>query len=86
MKNLHFPSKIKVAIVQLKNMFTSEKVNGEYVIGGVEEKMLNVLAEKLNFQYEILTSPNGQYGSRNTNGTWDGIIGLIQSGKADMGL
>ncbi|GFR22043.1 glutamate receptor ionotropic, delta-2 [Trichonephila clavata] len=86
MKNLHFPSKIKVAIVQLKNVFTSEKVDGKYVLGGVEGKMLNVLAEKLNFRYEILTSPNGQYGSRNANGTWDGIIGLIQSGIADMGF
>ncbi|GFY51870.1 uncharacterized protein TNIN_147051 [Trichonephila inaurata madagascariensis] len=86
MKNLHFPSKIKVAIVQLRNVFTAEKINGKYILDGVEGKMLNILAEKLNFKFEIVTSPNGQYGSRNSNGTWDGIIGLIQSGKADMGF
>ncbi|GFR02068.1 lig_chan-Glu_bd domain-containing protein [Trichonephila clavata] len=86
MKILPFPSKIKVAMVQLKNVFTAEKVNGKYVLDGLEGKLFKCLAEKLNFEFEIVESPNGQYGSNNNNGTWDGVIGLVQSGKADMGF
>ncbi|GFQ64350.1 lig_chan-Glu_bd domain-containing protein [Trichonephila clavata] len=86
MKILPFPSKIKVAMVQLKNVFTAEKVNGKYVLDGLEGKLFKCLAEKLNFEFEIVESPNGQYGSSNNNGTWDGVIGLVQSGNADMGF
>ncbi|GFX19647.1 hypothetical protein TNCV_2075551 [Trichonephila clavipes] len=46
--------------------------------------MLKCLAEKMSFKFEILLNPNGQYGSSNINGTWDGVIGLVQSRKADM--
>ncbi|GFV38656.1 glutamate receptor ionotropic, delta-1 [Trichonephila clavipes] len=67
-------------------MFTEETVNGKYVLDGVEGKLLQCIAEKLNFEFEILYSPNGQFGTSNSNGTWDGVIGLVQSGKADMGF
>ncbi|GFY51822.1 uncharacterized protein TNIN_108561 [Trichonephila inaurata madagascariensis] len=86
MKNLYFPSIIKVAMVQLKNVFTAEKVNGKYILDGVEGKMLKCLAEKLNFQVKIVLSSDGQYGSSNSKRTWDCVIGLVQSGKADMGF
>ncbi|GFX37249.1 glutamate receptor ionotropic, delta-1 [Trichonephila clavipes] len=86
MKNLNFPSKIRVAMVQLRNVMTVEKVNGKYILDGVDGKLLHLLAKKLNFKFEILPAPNGQYGSSKGNGTWDGVIGMIQNGEADMGF
>ncbi|GFW48704.1 hypothetical protein TNCV_4242851 [Trichonephila clavipes] len=73
-------------MIQLKNVFTAEKVNGKYILDELEGRMLKCLAEKLNFPVEIILFPDGQYGSNNINGTWDGVIRLAQSGKADMGF
>ncbi|GFV93166.1 uncharacterized protein TNCV_573051 [Trichonephila clavipes] len=70
--------------IAFKSFFTIEKINGKIVLDGVEGKMLECLAEKLNFEFEIFLPFGG--GSANSNGTWDGVIGLVQSGEADMGL
>ncbi|GFS60113.1 lig_chan-Glu_bd domain-containing protein [Trichonephila inaurata madagascariensis] len=51
---------------------------------GADGKLLECLAEKLNFQFEILSSTTG--GSLHINGSWDGVLGLIERGEADMGL
>ncbi|GFU06257.1 uncharacterized protein TNCV_4765561 [Trichonephila clavipes] len=47
-------------------------------------KLLECMAEKLNFSFEIILSPIS--GLANSNGTWDGVIGFVQSGEVDMGL
>ncbi|GFS39626.1 lig_chan-Glu_bd domain-containing protein [Nephila pilipes] len=65
---------------------TVKIVNNRTVLGGVEGDMLQCLADKLNFAIELFLSPNAQFGSRHSNGTWDGVIGLVQSGQADIGL
>ncbi|GFS89653.1 uncharacterized protein NPIL_315791 [Nephila pilipes] len=65
---------------------TVQIVNNRTVLGGVDGKMLECLSDKLNFKIEFFLSPNGQFGSRHSNGTWNGIIGLVQSGKVDMGV
>ncbi|GFX37239.1 uncharacterized protein TNCV_995141 [Trichonephila clavipes] len=80
------PSKIKVAMVQLKNVMMAEKVNGKCILDGVDEKFLDLLAKKLNFELGILQAPYSQYGSSNKNGAWDVVIRMIQNGKADMGF
>ncbi|GFY66710.1 lig_chan-Glu_bd domain-containing protein [Trichonephila inaurata madagascariensis] len=84
MKKLYFPNKLKVAVVKLKDIFTVENIKNEIVLGGIDGKLLNCLAKKLNFEFEILASHSG--GSRHSNGTWDGVVGLVQSAKADMGM
>ncbi|GFV74240.1 uncharacterized protein TNCV_2312381 [Trichonephila clavipes] len=40
----------------------------------------------MNFECEVILSPDGQWGSRDENGTWNGIVGLMQSGKADFAM
>ncbi|GFR09650.1 hypothetical protein TNCT_65081 [Trichonephila clavata] len=80
MKSLYFPSKIKVAVMLISGIFTIQKDNDKTVLGGSDGKLLECLAEKLNFEFEILTSSVG--GSRYSNG----VIGLVQKGEADMGL
>ncbi|GFY40186.1 lig_chan-Glu_bd domain-containing protein [Trichonephila inaurata madagascariensis] len=68
----------------VRSVFTIQKVNDKTVPGGTDGKLLDCLAEKLNFEFEILTSPGG--GTRYRNGTWNGIIGLVQKEEADMGF
>ncbi|GFQ71079.1 lig_chan-Glu_bd domain-containing protein [Trichonephila clavata] len=84
MKILHFPNKLKVAVLTLKKVFSIENIKNKIVLGGIDGKLLDCLAKKLNFEFEILPTHYG--GSRRSNGTWDGIIGLVQKGEADMGL
>ncbi|GFS37626.1 lig_chan-Glu_bd domain-containing protein [Nephila pilipes] len=65
---------------------TVQIVNNQTILGGIEGKMLQCLADKLNFEIEIFMLPNAQFGSRHSNGTWDGVIGLVESGEADIGV
>ncbi|GFS55203.1 uncharacterized protein NPIL_528831 [Nephila pilipes] len=86
MNNLYFPSEIKVAAIVLKSLFNVSKVNGHIVPNGLEGRMLKCLVEKLKFEFELVLPNDGKYGSRDNNGTWNGVIGLVQRGEADIGL
>ena len=41
--------------------------------------LLNELARKLKFTYEIYPSPDGLYGAETENGTWNGMVGELVS-------
>ncbi|GFU06320.1 lig_chan-Glu_bd domain-containing protein [Nephila pilipes] len=86
MKSLYFPRKIKVASFELPSVLTIHKVDGSIVLDGVEGKVIQCLADKLNFEIEIVFSPNFQYGLQYSNGTWNGIIGMVQREEADIGV
>ncbi|GFY63612.1 uncharacterized protein TNIN_113751 [Trichonephila inaurata madagascariensis] len=81
-----FPKRIRVAALSIPNVFQLNTIGDKIVVNGSEGKLLNCLAEKLNFIYEVILSPDGQWGSRNENGTWNGIVGLVQSGKTDFAM
>jgi hypothetical protein len=38
----------------------------------------------MNFTYTIVTSPDGKWGSRNPDGSWNGLIRLIMDGNDDI--
>jgi hypothetical protein len=40
------------------------------------------------FQHRLenLIPEDKSYGSKNPNGTWSGIVGMVASGHADLGL
>ncbi|GFY74647.1 uncharacterized protein TNIN_402791 [Trichonephila inaurata madagascariensis] len=84
MKISYFPRHLKVSTLAFKNFFEVEEIDGKTCFKGLEAKLLECLAEKLNFSFEIILSPIS--GLANINGTWDGVIGLVQIGEADMGL
>ncbi|GFS86525.1 uncharacterized protein NPIL_521831 [Nephila pilipes] len=86
MKSHYFPSKIKVALIELKSIMAIKKLNDRIVLDGLEGKLVQCLADKLNFEIEILLSPNGEMLSNYGNGTWSGIVGMLQRGEADMGV
>ena len=45
---------------------------------------LNILAERLNFTLKLIPSNDGQWGALNKNGTWNGVIGMLNAGQADI--
>ncbi|CAH2232476.1 jg19409 [Pararge aegeria aegeria] len=55
------------------------------VTGGRDDKLLAVLAKKLNFKYKYYDPPERSQGSRiSGNGTFKGTLGLIWKRKADF--
>lgn len=44
------------------------------------------LAEKLDFDYEIVAPQHGHMGERNEQGQWDGVIGDLVSGQTDFAI
>ena len=50
--------------------------------------MLNTFAfqDILNFSYSLKKPPDGQWGSKQADGSWTGIIDLLQKKQADIGL
>ena len=51
--------------------------------GGLFIEPLNILAPKLNFYLNFSSSIDGQWGI-NINGTWNGLMGMLIKGQADI--
>lgn len=83
---MYFPDTIRVAGLYSDGIFAVNSSNNNVIASGVDIKLLNCLSEKLNFRYEILLSPDGQWGTLDQNGGWSGIIGMLVRGEADFGL
>eukprot|EP00058_Branchiostoma_floridae_P007160 XP_002592648.1 hypothetical protein BRAFLDRAFT_85123 [Branchiostoma floridae] len=48
--------------------------------------MLHKLADMLGICYTMYEVPDGKYGAEHENNTWNGIIGEVMAGNAEMGL
>ncbi|XP_063399028.1 glutamate receptor ionotropic, kainate glr-3-like [Mytilus trossulus] len=46
--------------------------------------ILNEMARRLNFTYSVIIPPDGAFGAELPNGTWTGMVGMIQSEQADL--
>lgn len=53
---------------------------------GIEIKLLNVLADALNFRYKLVVPADKEWGRKTSNGTWTGIIGLLAREEVDIGV
>ncbi|ROT73751.1 Variant Ionotropic Glutamate Receptor [Penaeus vannamei] len=49
-------------------------------------RMLNALAEALNFTYEMRTPWDNQWGTSSPSGNWTGIVGTLQHHKGDFSM
>lgn len=60
--------------------------NGKSIIGGKGFFIdpLNILSKELNFSVKYMSSIDGQWGAMDINGTWNGLIGMLVRGQADM--
>ncbi|PFX17107.1 Glutamate receptor ionotropic, kainate 3, partial [Stylophora pistillata] len=62
------------------------KEDGGFFYEGYCIDLLNELARKLKFTYEVYISPDGKYGAENENGTWNGVINEILNERTDMAI
>jgi ABC-type amino acid transport substrate-binding protein len=49
--------------------------------------LLKLLSERIDdFDYEIFLSAGNKYGAKQPDGSWDGMIGYLLSGEADVAV
>ena len=55
-------------------MIKNTKPKDKRAYEGYIPDLLQMISERLGFEYEIYLSPDGKYGSIDTNGEWNGMI------------
>ena len=51
---------------------------------GISLSLFKMVAEKLNFKYDVYLSPDNKFGGRTEEGEWVGMIGDLSKGKVDF--
>ncbi|KAL7640260.1 UNVERIFIED_CONTAM: hypothetical protein RMT77_009674 [Armadillidium vulgare] len=60
--------------------------DGKVQIFGPLANLLEALATSLQFQYKLSRPPDGGWGIPNNDGSWSGMIGMVQRNEADFAL
>ncbi|XP_049522464.1 probable glutamate receptor [Dermacentor silvarum] len=58
--------------------------NGKLYVTGIFGHLLRALADFVPFSFDVTYDPKRSFGTRLGNGTYTGIIGLLQTGEADL--
>ncbi|ELT97989.1 hypothetical protein CAPTEDRAFT_211454 [Capitella teleta] len=61
-------------------------INGTVYYGGYFFEILNTMARTLKFQYRIVEPTDMNYGNPTENGSWNGIIGMVQRKEVDLAV
>ncbi|XP_042855611.1 glutamate receptor-like [Penaeus japonicus] len=64
----------------------SKDENGKAVYSGIMWDLLQMLTAKMNLEFEIYQPPDGMWGVELPNGSWNGMLGMIQRQEVDMAL
>ena len=57
-----------------------------YLRDGMFGEIFMELSRLLNFTFTCQNPPDGQYGAIRADGTWNGMVGELALGKADIGI
>ncbi|OXA52069.1 Glutamate receptor ionotropic, delta-1 [Folsomia candida] len=79
-----FLSGRKVRVVTIERRPFVKILEGKF--SGVCFELFYTMQHKYNFSREIFLPYDGNWGTRLPNGSWDGMVGLVQSKNADMGV
>ncbi|XP_038053842.1 glutamate receptor ionotropic, kainate 2-like isoform X2 [Patiria miniata] len=74
-----------VTVVEAPFVNRDETVNGHKYSGFCID-MLELIADEMNAKYELYLVPDGNYGGKNEDGTWNGLIGEVYYGRADLAV
>lgn len=65
-------------------IFPTQWSGGRENVTGYFIDVLGYLESKLNFELVLLPSADSFWGSRDKAGNWNGMVGMVIDGKADM--
>ena len=69
-------------MVEVKFSDTSEVIS----VGGIVGEIFTLLQRRINFTYSLIEEPNRKWGSKLKNGSYNGIVGALESRQVDVGL
>ncbi|KAG8198891.1 hypothetical protein JTE90_015105 [Oedothorax gibbosus] len=83
-----FPDFLKIAVLPIRNLleFNTSQENNLRFSGGVEAGFIQVLSNSLEFEYQLLVPEDGEWGRLEADGTWNGMIGMVHRGEADLAI
>ena len=61
-------------------MIRDENATGNARFHGYLIDLIHILSERLNFKYELYAVEDNNYGTLNSSGVWDGMIGDLIRG------
>ncbi|XP_071042160.1 probable glutamate receptor [Parasteatoda tepidariorum] len=76
--------KIAVLVTKVLNVTRNEK--GQSELSGVDGKFINLLMSAMKTPFEIQVPLDGQWGQQTDNGSWTGLMGMVQRGEADLAI
>ncbi|XP_071850380.1 glutamate receptor ionotropic, delta-2-like isoform X3 [Apostichopus japonicus] len=74
-----------VTIAEAPFVSVDDTVNGPKFSGFCID-MLNYIAKELDFEYKLYLTPDEKYGGQNLDNTWNGLVGEVYYGRADMAV
>lgn len=83
-----FPKLLKIAVKHMRyfvNLGTN-KNNSLELIDGSDAFLIKDLSKALGFKYELYTPADGEWGTRKSDGSWTGILGMLDRGEVDMSV
>ncbi|KAL1436194.1 hypothetical protein MTO96_010931 [Rhipicephalus appendiculatus] len=77
---------LRVLSVPVSPFMMVKEVDGKSVYSGFCVDLLDKLSQELDFKYELHVMMDGARGIQNDTGHWNGMIGEVIAGKADLAL
>ncbi|XP_063840043.1 probable glutamate receptor [Scylla paramamosain] len=77
---------LRVAVAEWVPWTKVTQANTSLSIAGPMANLLFILASRLGFEYKLVTTPDGVWGAPDANGTWNGLLGLLQRQEVEASL
>ncbi|KAK3854771.1 hypothetical protein Pcinc_038770 [Petrolisthes cinctipes] len=84
-----YGKKLKGSMLDFKPFINYEKVEGSRVVvpkPSLDVMILNVIADKLNFTFDLVMPEDGQWGYLREDGHWVGVVGDVEFRRANFSL
>jgi hypothetical protein len=65
-------------------MYIGKDMHGNPLYDGTDIITLKYLADRMNFRYSFHESIDGKWGGQTENGSWNGMIGMIERGVSQL--
>ena len=49
-------------------------------------QLFKIIATKLNCSWNIIPTVDGLFGTKNDDGSWNGVVGMLERGELDLTL
>ncbi|XP_063217656.1 probable glutamate receptor [Bacillus rossius redtenbacheri] len=77
-------SHLRVAVLEVPRI--TEMYDNQTRVGGIFGKIWEAFGRDMNFTSEYVTVPDGAYGQRKPDGSWNGVVGMVMRREVDVGL